>query len=70
MWSNKIDSALLPDSFLEKWSNKISHVCSMWEKMNLYHAQPSHDHDNVLASNSSEAESSPFIKEKKCQQRL
>lgn len=32
--------------------------------MNLYHAQPSHDHDNVLSSNSSEAESSPFIKEK------
>lgn len=33
--------------------------------MNLYHAQPSHNHDNVLASNTSEAESSPFIKEKK-----
>jgi len=31
-----------------------------WKKMNLYHAQPSHDHDNVLASNGSEAESSPF----------
>lgn len=37
--------------------------------MNLYHAEPGHDHDNVLASNSSEAESSPFIieEEQKCQ---
>jgi hypothetical protein len=37
--------------------------------MNLYHAEPGHDHDNVLASNSSEAESSPFIiEEQNCQQ--